>query len=79
MTSGRLGKQIYARERWGKKLGDGEPGSGADLLGRGGGGSRVVHEHFLLPVLWGSYPYAMQTQSSVFSQEPTPPAQALGE
>jgi hypothetical protein len=32
-------KEIYSGERWEKKLGDGEPGSGADALGGGGGGS----------------------------------------
>jgi hypothetical protein len=28
MTSGHSGKQIYGRERWEKKLGDGDPGGG---------------------------------------------------
>jgi hypothetical protein len=37
MTSGHWGKRIYGRERWEKKLGDGEPGAGADALGGGGG------------------------------------------
>lgn len=37
MTFGHLRKQIHGRERWEKKLGDGEPGAGADALGRGGG------------------------------------------
>ena len=39
MTSGHWRKQIYGRERWEKKLGDGEPGAGADALGGVGGGS----------------------------------------
>jgi len=39
MTSGHLRNQIYGREGWEKKLGDGEPGAGADALGGSGGRS----------------------------------------
>jgi hypothetical protein len=39
MTSGHWRKQIYDPEELEKKLGDGEPGPGADALGCGGGGS----------------------------------------
>ena len=34
---GYLREQINGRERWEENLGDGESGTGADALGRGGG------------------------------------------
>ena len=44
MNSDHGRNQIYGREGWKKKLGDGESGAGADALGGGGGGRSLERE-----------------------------------